>query len=406
MPTALPATDLSLAIQDARRRSDALLLTISQDHWYERPLPQRHRFIFYVGHLEAFDFNQVCRGFLKQGPLLPDMERLFELGIDPEPGQLPKDTPADWPRLGEVLHFRRQWRDRVDAALADAPADAAWLILEHRLMHTETLCYMLHNVDYALKRPPVLRPSPAPAPYRHELCHIPAGLATLGQTAGSFGWDNEFPQRTVEVPAFRISKYKVTNGDYLAFVQAGNPAPNFWVQRNGSWLWRGMFAEIPLPLEWPVWVTYAQASAYAAWKGCRLMSEPEFHRAAYGRPDGTEGKTPWNGNLPAGAPAGNFNFRHWDPVPVTAYPAGASAFGVHQLIGNGWEWTSTPFLRHEGFQPMPTYPTYSANFFDEDHFVLKGGSPMSAERLTRRSFRNWFRRDYPFVYSGFRLVES
>jgi gamma-glutamyl hercynylcysteine S-oxide synthase len=93
-------------------------------------------------------------------------------------------------------------------------------------------------------------------------------------------------------------------------------------------------------------------------------------------------------------------------VDVNANPAGDSASGVSQLVGNGWEWTATKFGPFPGFQPMPFYPGYSQNFFDEEHFVMKGGSPVTAACMLRRSFRNWFRPNYPYVYASFRLVEG
>ena len=101
---------------------------------------------------------------------------------------------------------------------------------------------------------------------------------------------------------------------------------------------------------------------------------------------------------------GTFDFRRWDPEPVGAHPEGASAFGVHDLIGNGWEWTSTTFGPFDGFSPLPTYPEYSADFFDGDHFVMKGASPLTARTLVRRGFRNWFRPRYPYVYATFRCA--
>ncbi|MFQ5694635.1 MAG: SUMF1/EgtB/PvdO family nonheme iron enzyme, partial [Terriglobia bacterium] len=103
---------------------------------------------------------------------------------------------------------------------------------------------------------------------------------------------------------------------------------------------------------------------------------------------------------------GNFDFHHWDPVPVTAHPAGASAFGVHGLVGNGWEWTSTVFGPFEGFERFPFYPRYSANFFDGKHFVIKGGSARTAACMLRRSFRNWFQSHYQYAYAGFRCVDN
>ena len=110
------------------------------------------------------------------------------------------------------------------------------------------------------------------------------------------------------------------------------------------------------------------------------------------------------GDEPPDASRGNFADQRFDPMPVDAHPAGQSPFGVHGLLGNAWEWTDTLFGPFDGFAARPFYPGYSANFFDGEHFVLKGGSPRTATRLLRRSFRNWFRPTYQHVYAGFRCV--
>jgi formylglycine-generating enzyme required for sulfatase activity len=166
-----------------------------------------------------------------------------------------------------------------------------------------------------------------------------------------------------------------------------------------------MFERVPLPLDWPVYTTWAEANAYARWRGRRLPSEAEYHRAAFGTPDGTERRYPWGDRL-AGRPPANFDFLRWDPEPVGAHPDAASAFGVHDLVGNGWEWTSTTFGPFAGFTPLPSYPEYSADFFDGDHFVMKGASPVTARELVRPGFRNWFRPQYPYVYATFRTAGS
>jgi formylglycine-generating enzyme required for sulfatase activity len=150
-------------------------------------------------------------------------------------------------------------------------------------------------------------------------------------------------------------------------------------------------------------VSQAEASAYARWKGRRLPSEAEYHRAAFGAPDGRERPYPW-GAAPPDSSRGHFNFAGWDPVPAGSRPMGASAWGVHDLMGNGWEWTSTVFGPFDGFTPMVSYPEYSADFFDGLHYVMKGASPATATELLRPSFRNWFRSNYPFVYAKFRTV--
>jgi formylglycine-generating enzyme required for sulfatase activity len=93
-------------------------------------------------------------------------------------------------------------------------------------------------------------------------------------------------------------------------------------------------------------------------------------------------------------------------VPAGSHPASRSAWGVDDLVGNGWEWTRTTFAPFEGFEPMPSYPEYSADFFDGEHFVMKGASPATARELLRPTFRNWFRARYPYVYATFRCVRA
>jgi formylglycine-generating enzyme required for sulfatase activity len=170
--------------------------------------------------------------------------------------------------------------------------------------------------------------------------------------------------------------------------------------REGRWWLRRMFDEIPLPLDAPVYLTHKQAEQYARWKGARLPTEAEWQLAAHGT---EERRYAWGNNAPTAA-HGNFDFFGWDPLPVAAHPAGATPQGVEQMIGNGWEWTSTLFAPWPGFEARSYYPGYSANFFDDQHFVLKGGSPRTARRLLRRSFRNWFRREYPYAYTTARLA--
>jgi formylglycine-generating enzyme required for sulfatase activity len=166
-----------------------------------------------------------------------------------------------------------------------------------------------------------------------------------------------------------------------------------------------MFGAIPLPPSWPAYVSYAEASAFANWAGKKLPTEAQWHRAAYGTQEGQERPYPWGESLPD-LTRGNFHFARWDAAPVDAYPAGTSAFGVQDLLGNGWEWTSTRFGPLPGFTAFRFYRGYSADFFDGKHFVMKGGSPQTDTCLLRRAFRNWFQPHYPYVYATFRCVED
>jgi formylglycine-generating enzyme required for sulfatase activity len=386
--------ELGRSLDVARERTDALFRIVRPDSLYERPIPERHRIIFYLGHLEAFDWNLIGRYALDRRPFHPEFDKLFAFGIDPPPGQLPNDRVSDWPSLDEVKHYTRRTRDAIDDLIDQVPEQLLNVALEHRLMHVETFGYILHQLEYERKIAPPDEPLEPAGATKHAMIDIPQGVAELGLSAGAFGWDNEFEAHQVDVPAFSIAKHKVTNGEYLKFVHAGATPPFFWAQRGGEWLQRGMFAEFALPLDWPVYVTYEQADAYAKWRGASLPTEPEFHRAA------AFSATP-SGDAPDHT--ANFDFRRWDPVPVQAGDTRATA--PAQLVGNGWEWTSTVFAPFPGFKPFPFYQNYSEPFFDGQHYVLKGASPLTAARLTRPSFRNWFRPGYPYVYASFRLVQ-
>ncbi|HME05587.1 MAG TPA: SUMF1/EgtB/PvdO family nonheme iron enzyme [Bryobacteraceae bacterium] len=414
---------LATSLQGARAETDALFRLLAPDAIYDRPIPERNRLVFYLGHLEAFDWNQIGRVCLDMPSFHPEFDRLFEAGIDPPPGQGPQDQPSDWPSVAEVEQYSQRVRARLDAVLDHAPPGNVQMVLEHRMMHAETFAYLLHQLPYTRKQQvaPSAIPTGGAEVSAGEFIDIPAGIATLGQRAGEFGWDNEFDCHTVYVPAFAIGKHKVTNGEYLEYVRQGAKPPHFWVERGGQWFFHGMFSETPLRLDFPVWVTHREATAYAHWRGLELPTEGQFHRAAYGTlseaasgtlseaasgaPANGERFYPWGNDAPTAA-HGNFDSHAWDPQSVLAHSPGDSAFGVSQLIGNGWEWTATPFAPFPGFTPASYYLTYSQNFFDGEHFVLKGGSPRTPAGLLRRSFRNWFRPNYPYVYAGFHLIAN
>lgn len=388
-----PAIELAGELEAARRQGDLLFGLISPEALYKRPIQDRNRLIFYLGHFDAFDWNLLARRGLNLSSFHSGFDALFERGIDPPPGEAPQDSPADWPRRGEVESYIRSTRARIDEHLKDMDPAAVMMAIEHRYMHAETFAYLMHNLPASDK---VAGPGPAgsdrPAP-ENPLLPVAAGVAQLGRNAGEFGWDNEFAAHRVAVPAFEVSRYKVTNGEYLEFVRAGGPAPHFWAGKNGQWFYRGMFGQTPLPLDRPVWVTWKQAAAFAAWRGLKLPSEAQFLRAS-----ACEKPNPFSDN---------FDFRHWDPIAVDSAPADAApGDGPAQLTGNGWEWTRDMFAPFDGFKPHPDYPGYSADFFDGQHYVMKGASPRTAQCMARPSFRNWFRPEYPYMYAGFRLVRE
>jgi formylglycine-generating enzyme required for sulfatase activity len=402
-----------------RSRTKVLFDLIAPQAYYDRPIPLRLPLVFYEGHIPAFSFNTLPRKALGAPLLHGEFETLFERGIDPASETEARTRGAHaWPERPAVAAFARACDAAVLAALerpglerSDSPllerGEAVYAILEHEEMHQETLLYLIHQL--ASERKNVLGPLRVSesAPAASGRVEIPAGTASLGADRANceFGWDNEFPGHEIPVGAFEIDVNDVTNGDYLAFVAAGGPVPPFWLRRNGAWRLRTLLDEVALPLTWPVYVTHAQATAYARFTGRRLPTEAEYDRAAYGTPDGSRRLYPWGDETPTVEHA-NLDLRRFDPESVGIRPRGASAWGVQDLAGNGWEWTSTPFAPFDGFVPMASYPQYSADFFDGEHFVCKGASPVTPTALLRRSFRNWYRSEYPYMYATFRTVAS
>ncbi len=426
-----------------RRRATQIFDMVTDEVYFSRPIALRNPIVFYEGHIPAFSFNTLVKKALGRPSIDARLEALFARGIDPHESaddRRARGNEADlWPSRAEVRAFGeeadRQVRDAILHGDIDQPghplldaSEAVYTIIEHEATHLETLMYMWHRLPLDQKRRPSgYRPQTDGAVPAQAWCEVPAGRVTLGVDRGArpFSWDNERRAHEVEVPAFRIEQHDVTNAAYLAFVEAGGYEdaqwwrpedfawlqaehvrhPAFWERDGGTWYWRGMFDVLPLPLAWPVYVSQAEARAYAAWRGATLPTEAQYQRAAYGAPDDASRPFPWGADEPTPA-HGVFDFETWDPQPAGSHPAGRSAWDVHDLVGNGWEWTSTPFAPFAGFEPLPSYPEYSAEFFDNEHFVMKGASPVTARELLRPSFRNWFRARYPYVYATFRCVDE
>jgi len=420
-----PGLDRGLARwKEARAETDGLFKIVRPEFLYDRPIAERHRLVFYIGHLEAFDWN-LLRGPLRIPSFAPDLDQLFAFGIDPVEGNLPTDQPADWPSLARVYEYRDRIRQALDRAFESADLQRGGaqfdellnVAVEHRLMHAETLAYLFHQMPLEKKSLPALEaPSSRDREVISSAIRIPDGSAMLGLAPDSktFGWDNEFDAHIVDVPEFLIDRYKVTNGQFLQFLESGGyddrelwaeedwnwlraesiSHPAFWIDRADGWKWRSMFAEIPLPADGPVYVSHAEASAYAKWLGAALPTEAQWQHAAYGTNESAQ--------EPELSP--HPEDRRWDPSPVDDPALQSSGFGVYGMISNGWEWTSTTFAPFEGFRSRDFYPGYSAPFFDGKHFVLKGGSVRTAPCMLRPSFRNWFQPRYQYVYAGFRCV--
>jgi iron(II)-dependent oxidoreductase len=315
--------------------------------------------------------------------------------------------------------------DALDA-LPDDAEDATFpfgLVLSHEHQHNETMLQALNLRTGA----PILGTGRALPAGRADVAGtsvlVPGGPFVLGVDAADepHSLDNERPAHVVDVPAFRIGRVPVTNAEWRAFiadggyrdqrwwsdrgwahrVEAALEAPQFW-NPDGTRTRFGLTEDIPddEPVQH---ITYFEAEAYAGWAGARLPTEVEWEKACAWDPDADRRRRfPWGASIPS-AELANLGGEAMRPAPVGAFPAGASAYGAEQMLGDVWEWTSSSLQPWPGFTAM-IYERYSQPFFDGDYRVLRGGSWAVGREVLRPSFRNW---DHPIrrqIFSGVRLV--
>ena len=358
-----------------------------------------------------------------QGLLERKVEQLYDAFEHPRAARVA--LPLLSPR--EARTFISDVRGRVFDALegsTDSPEDLFdyAMVEQHEQQHVETMLatHQLRQGEAILGGGSAFPPA---RPVPHDAVLVPAGPFVLGVDGTDEPWslDNERPAHTVDLPAFRIGRVPVTNAEWHEFIDAGGyDDPAWWSERG--WAHR-MEAGLERPLFWaadgsrcrfgaveaipadePVQhVSFFEAEAFAAWAGARLPTEQEWEKACTWDPElGSRRRWPWGDSDPTPALA-NLGGDALRPAPVGAYPAGASAYGVEQLIGDVWEWTSSAFEPWPGFTPM-LYAAYSQPFFGGDYRVLRGGSWAVGGAAIRPSFRNW---DHPIrrqIFCGLRLA--
>lgn len=305
------------------------------------------------------------------------------------------------------------------------------MVAQHEQQHDETMLATHQLRDgpallTAARAPRAVDPD-VPAELAGRAIVVPAGPFTMGTDDDPWALDNERPAHVVEVAEFAIESAPVTNRRYARFIaDGGYERPELWSERGwehrlgagleapqhwsrdatGRW-WRRRFGaeELVVPDEPVVHVCYFEAEAFAAWAGKRLPTEAEWEKAARHDPDTGRSRTyPWGEQEPT-ADHANLGQRHLSPAEVGAYPSGATPSGVHQMLGDVWEWTSSGFDAYPGFEAFP-YKEYSEVFFGGDFRVLRGGSFGTDAVACRGTFRNW---DHPIrrqIFSGFRLAHG
>jgi iron(II)-dependent oxidoreductase len=428
--TAALRDHLAAELTRTRARSAALTDAIDDGELMRQHSRIMSPLVWDFAHIGNQEELWLVRDVGGRDPVRADIDQLYDAFKHPRPNRpsLPLLDPT------ETRRYLREVRSKVLDVLDCAPLEgrrlvehgfAFGMIVQHEQQHDETML-----ATHQLRTSPTALYAPPPRPQRSlnlpgEVL-VPAGEFTMGTSTEPWALDNERPAHRAYTGAFWLDTVPVTNGQYQRFLadggyddprwwsergwthrcEAGLVAPHFWYLDGGSW-WRNRFGVIePVPADEPVLhVCFFEAQAYAAWAGKRLPTEVEWEKAArFDAATGRSRRFPW-GDEDATPAHANLGQRHLQPAPAGSYPAGASPLGVHQLIGDVWEWTSSEFSRYPGFVPFP-YREYSEVFFGGDYRMLRGGSFGTDAAACRGTFRNW---DHPVrrqIFTGFRCARD
>eukprot|EP01123_Difflugia_compressa_P001913 TRINITY_DN1242_c1_g4_i1.p1 TRINITY_DN1242_c1_g4~~TRINITY_DN1242_c1_g4_i1.p1 ORF type:complete len:586 (+),score=84.03 TRINITY_DN1242_c1_g4_i1:37-1794(+) len=303
------------------------------------------------------------------------------------------------------------------------------MCMDHERIHIETSSVLFRQLPLgSLSKPPTW-PSYAPTvstnDIKNEFISLPDKVVEMGKSLDfpTYGWDNEYGKRVVTVPAFRATKYLITNREYLKFVEAGGydnnvywseegwswrcfikpKHPLFWVKFGDTWKLRTIWELIDMPWDWPVVTNYLESEAYANWRGngTRLITEAEWHVM--------RGEISVRGThkeellLEEETFPGNTMLRYGSESCVDQFPP--SLAGFYDVFGNVWQWTLDHNDGFSGFKIHPLYFDFSTPCFDSRHNIIQGGSYMSTGCQATVFGRFAFRRHF-FQHAGIRLAQT
>ena len=417
MQAVILSSDVRELLAEARRRTLALVESVSDDDLDRVHDPLMSPLVWDLGHIAAFEDLWLAQRTGGLAPLRPDLAQVYDAA------ETPRADRGDLPylRRSEALEFMAETRARSFEVLDRvARVGPVWeMVVQHEHQHNETMLQTLQLAEagvYAPERDALPAGDAAGGTVR-----IDAGAFPLGEPDAEFAYDNERPQHSVYVPAFEIDRTPVTNGAYLAFVEDGGyRRRELWTEEG--WAWRETNA-VERPLYWtedgrvrsfervepldpdlPVMhVSWYEADAFARWRGARLPTEEEWEKAAsWDEAAGEKRRFPWGDEEPGGSVA-NLDQLGFGPAPAGAYPDGASPYGVLGMTGDCWEWTASAFRGYPGFRAWP-YREYSEVFFGGAYKVLRGASWASRPSVARTTFRNWDHPQRRQLFAGFRCA--
>ena len=448
-------SQLTKALRESRQRVLDLVSDLSDEQLMGPRLAIINPLLWEIGHAAYFQEFWALRHLRQEFPILSTADTLYDSA------RIAHDTRWDLllPSRAETLDYLRKVLGRVVEVYHEGRVDAHKqiggydetyflnLVLFHECMHAEAIAYTRQTLSYPLPRFTGFKPDGADenAHYTSQEsltrssdeklgdAPIPGGTFLLGNAPDChFVFDNEQWAHPVRVKPFSISRTAVTNAEFETFVSdKGYERREFWsdegwqwrerlnakhpvywqLASGGRWLRRNSDQWVPLEEHLPVLhVNWYEADAFCRWTGRRLPTEAEWEMAASTEP-ATDGRGislykrryPWGDDPPTPDHA-NLDWQSMGCVDVTALPAGDSAFGCRQMIGNVWEWTATDFGPYPGFAPGP-YKEYSAPWFG-DHKVLRGGCWATRSGMITNTYRNFYKPDRRDVWAGFRTCVS
>jgi iron(II)-dependent oxidoreductase len=416
-------------VADARRRTLELASALIEEQLFGPRLAIVNPPLWELGHVAWFQERWVLRQGAGRPPLRADGDVLYDSSA------VAHDTrwSLPLPGLAETIDYLRGVEAGVLALAERGEADPylVRLTVFHEDMHFEAMAFTRQTLGYGAPVVSGAAPAEAGGGDLAGDVDVPGGTLRVGaERDEGFAFDNEKWAHAVELAPFRISRAPVTQARFAEFVEdggyrrrewwseegwrwrvaAGAGAPAYWERRGGSWFRRDFDRWVPLEPHRPVVnVSWFEAQAFCRRAGRRLPTEAEWEAAAAGEP-GADGRLaprkrrfPW-GEAPPDPARAHLGARALRPLDVGALPAGDSAFGCRQLLGNVWEWTASDFLPYPGFSP-DAYREYSEPWF-RTHKVLRGGSFATQPRLAWSTFRNFFTPDRRDQWAGFRTCAA
>jgi iron(II)-dependent oxidoreductase len=429
--------EILIGLQEARTRTLDLVTDLDEEQLMGPRLGIVNPLRWEIGHIAYFQEAWCLRHFLGRESILANSDKLYDSA------RVQHDTRWDLPLPSRqnTLSFMQNVLDRVVESNQSSTHKQIQsygqtyflqLALFHEQMHAEAITYTRQTLSYGA---PQFTGPEAPASIEQSEprlggdAYIAGGRFLLGSSPESgFTFDNEQWAHEVEIEPFSMSRTAVTQGEFATFVEDnGYLRPEFWSE--AGWQWRqSQAAEHPVywrresKAQWlrrhfdqwaaledrlpVIHVNWYEAEAYCRWAGRRLPTEAEWEMAASCEPSPQSRSIanrkrvyPW-GDEPPTAERANLDWFAMGCLKVDALPAGDSAFGCRQMIGNTWEWTSTNFGAYPGFEPGP-YREYSAPWFD-DHKVMRGGCWATRSGMIRNAYRNFYTPERRDVWAGFR----